>query len=239
MERIKRAIFIAAGEGSRMRPVTLEIPKPLIKVNGKRMLDRSIEVLEEYGIREIYLVVGYKKEQFFELYGNVPGIHIIENPDYLKGNNITSMYLVRDYLPGSFVLEADHMIKDASILEPQIEKSGYLASWMGQVSEWLLTMDGDRIVNYRKEASQPGYRLWGISMWTEQDGRLLSEDIAREYEAGNWNQYWDEVALRQCREKYDLGIRRISQEAIMELDTVRELADVDESYKKYLEEQEA
>ena len=129
------------------------------------------------------------------------------------------------------------MIKDGSILAPQIEKSGYLASWMELVTEWLLTMNGNRIVDYGKEAAQPGYRLWGISMWNEQDGSMLAADIAREYEAGNWNQYWDEVALRQCREKYDLGIRRISQDAIMEIDTVRELADVDKSYNIYLEEQ--
>ena len=50
METIKRAIFIAAGEGSRMRPVTLETPKPLIKVNGKRMMDRSLEALMKQGI---------------------------------------------------------------------------------------------------------------------------------------------------------------------------------------------
>lgn len=235
MERIKRAIIIAAGEGRRMRPVTLETPKPLIKVNGKRILDRSIEALTEQGIQEIYLVVGYKKEQFFKLYGNRPNIHIIENSNYLKGNNITSLYLAKDYLPGSFVLEADLIIEDVSILAPRIEKSGYLASWEELMAEWLLIMDGECIVDYRKAATQLGYRLWGISMWNEQDGRKLAADIAQEYEAGNWNQYWDEVALRQCRKKYDLGIRKISQNAIMEIDTVRELASVDETYKAYLE----
>ncbi len=236
MENIKRAIFLAAGEGSRLRPVTLETPKPLIKVHGKRMIDYSLEILYEYGIDEIYLVVGYKKEKFREIYGNDPRIHLIENPDYQKGNNITSLYWARSYLPGAFVLEADLIIKDAAILNPKTEKSGYLASWMDYTTEWVLTMETGRIVNYETTAAGPGYRLWGVSMWNQRDGERLADDIACEYEVGNRGIYWDEVALNRCREKYDLGIREIPSAGILEIDTFQELVEVDSSYKIYKEE---
>lgn len=238
MEKIKRAIFIAAGEGNRLRPVTLETPKPLIEVHGKRMIDRSLEALEKQGINEIYLVVGYKKEKFFEAYGENPHIHLIENPDYLKGNNITSLYHAREYLPGSFVLEADLVVKEDTILNPEIGKSGYLASWMDPATEWLLTMEDGRIVNYEVQAARPGYRLWGISMWTQEDGKRLAEEIACEYEKGNWSIYWDQVALGQCRTKYDMGIREIGADAILEIDTLDELIAIDESYRKYREGKE-
>ena len=69
MAEIKRAVIIAAGEGKRLRPVTLEVPKPLIKVNGKRMIDTGIEALRASGVRDIYIVVGYKKELFYEKSG--------------------------------------------------------------------------------------------------------------------------------------------------------------------------
>lgn len=238
METVKRAIFIAAGEGSRLRPVTLEIPKPLIEVHGKRMIDQSLEALERQGVNEIYLVVGYKKEKFFEAYRNNPHIHFIENPDYTKGNNITSLYHARDYLPGSFVLEADLVVKEDTILNPLIEKSGYLASWMNPATEWLLTVEENRITNCEMRASRPGYRLWGISMWTQEDGKRLAAEIAREYENGSWNRYWDEVALDQCRTKYDLGIREVGSDAILEIDTLDELVAIDESYKKFQKGQE-
>ena len=64
MHEVQRAIIMAAGIGKRMRPVTLETPKPLVKVNGTRMIDTVIQGLHQNGIYEIYVVVGYLKEQF-------------------------------------------------------------------------------------------------------------------------------------------------------------------------------
>ena len=234
MGKIKRAIFLAAGEGSRLRPVTLETPKPLIKVHGKRMMDWSLEALYAHGIDEIYLVVGYKKDKFIEIYGDDSRIHFIENPDYQKGNNITSLYWARKYLPESFVLEADLIIKDGSVLAPEIDKSGYLASWTNYTTEWVLTVESGRITSYATTTAEPGYRLWGVSMWNQQDGERLAEDIAHEYKVGNWGGYWDEVALNQCGEKYDLGIREVRSDAILEIDTLKELAAVDGSYQSYI-----
>ena len=64
MSQVERAIIMAAGKGTRMRPITNKVPKPLVKVNGKAMIEGVIEKLHEQGIQEIHIVVGYLKEQF-------------------------------------------------------------------------------------------------------------------------------------------------------------------------------
>lgn len=234
MADMKRAIIIAAGEGKRLRPVTLEIPKPLIKVNGKRMIDTGIEALRANGIREIYIVVGYKKELFYEIYGNVPDIHLIENPDYLNGNNITSMYYARQYLPEAFVLEADIMISNPGIFNREIERSGYMAMWMEPVQEWLIKVKGKRILGYEKDGGGTGYQLMGISMWNAEDGARLAEDIRHAVEVDkNREIYWDEVALGLVRNRYYLEVKEIKRNDICEIDTFEELTMMDASYRNY------
>ena len=153
MEEIKRAIIVAAGEGSRLRPVTLTTPKPLVSVNGTRMIDTSISALKRNGIHDIIIVCGYKKEMFFEAFKDDPEITVIENPHYLEGNNITTLYAAKDYLPGSFVLEGDIIISNDAILDPHIERSGYCANWMEHSPEWALKVIDGKMVTPR------GYRI--------------------------------------------------------------------------------
>ena len=93
MNKAERAVIMAAGFGSRLMPVTKETPKPLIKVNGVRMIDSVIKALHKNGVNEIYIVVGYLKEKFDVLKREYSGIELIENPYYDTCNNISSLYV--------------------------------------------------------------------------------------------------------------------------------------------------
>lgn len=95
MHKAERAIIMAAGFGNRMRPVTLATPKPLVRVNGVRMIDTVIRGLHENSIYEIYVVVGYLKEQFESLKTEYPGLELIFNPYYDTCNNISRPYMSR------------------------------------------------------------------------------------------------------------------------------------------------
>ena len=234
VERIKRAIIVAAGEGKRLRPVSLLMPKPLVAVNGVRMIETSIRALKANGIHEIYIVAGYKKEQFFQFFQDDPDIRVLENTRYLEGNNITSLYAAKDYLPGSFVIEGDLIISNPEIFDPAVEKSGYCVTYMEHSPEWSLEVRDGSICRYSLGEGENCYRLWGISMWKERDGEILSELVRKQVEeVRDLSVYWDEIALSQSRKLFDLGIREIGGNDIVEIDTFDELAEMDPSYKAY------
>ena len=128
MNRVERAIIMAAGKGTRMLPITLKTPKPLVKINGIRMIDTVIQALHHNGIFEIYLVSGYLKEQLWVL-ENKYNVKILENPFYDSCNNISSLYIAREYIENSIILDGDQIIYNDQILSPEFEKSGYNAVW--------------------------------------------------------------------------------------------------------------
>ncbi|MHA1584569.1 MAG: nucleotidyltransferase family protein, partial [Promethearchaeota archaeon] len=67
---VKKACILAAGIGKRLAPLTDTRPKPLIPIAGKPLLQHTIEDLRDNGITEILLIVGYRKDQIIEYFGN-------------------------------------------------------------------------------------------------------------------------------------------------------------------------
>ena len=155
MHKVQRAIIMAAGLGNRMRPVTLTTPKPLVKVNGIRMIDTVIEGLHQNGIYEIYVVVGYLKDQFMGLEQEYPGVRLIENPYYDTCNNISSLYVAREHIENAIILDGDQIIYNAEVLSSEFERSGYNSIWTDEeTDEWLQTVENGIVTScsrYRTE----------------------------------------------------------------------------------------
>lgn len=125
--RAKRAIFLAAGFGSRMVPVTLKTPKPLITVNGGRLIDGLIDACLNAGVEEIYLVRGYLAAEFDRLLDKYPMINFIDNTMYTEANNISSALLAKDLLQNAYVLEADLLLSNPEIIKKYHYQSNFLA----------------------------------------------------------------------------------------------------------------
>lgn len=233
MYRVKRAIIMAAGTGSRMRPVTEHTPKPLIPVKGRRMIDTVIDALHQNGIYEIYVVVGYLKEQFESLPRQYPGLKLIENPYYDTCNNISSLYMAREHLSDVIILDGDQIIYDPAILRPEFSRSGYNAIWTDQpTQEWLLTVKDQIVTACSRTGGSGGWQLYSISRWNAQDGARLKGHLETEFESKkNHGIYWDDVALFCYPREYQLGIFPMDAGSIIEIDSFEELVAADPSYQ--------
>ena len=236
MHTVKRAIIMAAGIGKRMQPVTFETPKPLIRVNGIRIIDTVIQGLNSNNIFEIYVVVGYMKEKFYSLEKEYPGVKIIENPYYNTCNNISSLYMVRDHIDDALILDGDQMIYNAAILQPEFERSGYNCVWTDtDTDEWLLTVENGIVKSCSRSGGKDGWQLYSISRWTTQDGKKLKKHLELEFELKKNQQiYWDDIALFCHPEDYHLGIQKMNHKDVIEIDSIYELAQLDNHYKKYI-----
>ena len=230
--RAKRAIFIAAGFGSRLVPITFNTPKPLVRVHGVRIIDRLIEACLEAGINEIYIVRGYLGELFDQLLYKFPMIKFLENPMYNEANNISSALVARYMLSNAYVFEADLLISNPKIIKKYHYQSDFLGIKKERSDDWCFRVENG-IIKEEKVGGE-GDDIWhmvGISYWNEADGHRLSQDIADVFASpGGKERYWEQVPLVYCKEHYAVEIKDCKDEDIVEIDTFKELKTIDKTY---------
>lgn len=228
--RVKRAVFIAAGFGSRLVPITFNTPKPLVRVHGVRIIDNLIDACLAAGINEIYIVRGYLAEQFDQLLYKYPMIRFLENPVYNESNNISSALVARYMLSNAYVFEADLLLYKPELIKKYQYCSNFLGFYKERSDDWCFTVKDGYIATH-KIGGVHCYQEYGISYWDEESGNRLASDIKDAYEKpGGKELFWTQVPLSVFHNNYKIEVRECNEGDIVEIDTFRELKAVDKTY---------
>ena len=230
--KVKRAVFIAAGFGTRLVPITFNTPKPLVRVHGQRIIDGLIDACMGAGIEEFYIVRGYLADQFDLLLKKYPKLKFLENPEYNEANNIASAMIAKNLLCNAYVLEADVLLNKPELLKKYHYSSNFLGVKKEYTDDWCVTVKNGIIQEMKVGGTgDNNYRLYGISYWNTEDGIKLAEDIAAVYHsAGGKERYWDQVPLVFCKDHYKVELRECNEGDLIEIDTYRELKEIDKTY---------
>ncbi len=229
-----RAVILAAGSGSRMVPVTLDTPRPLVRVKGVRIIDTLIDALQEAGIEDITVVRGYRKEQFDELLEKYPSLRFVDNDLYATTGNISSVRAALDSVRGGcYICESDLLIRHPEVIRRYHASSDYLCSYTRETEDWCLQEVGGRAVNYRK-GNVECFSCFGISFWTPEDCDKLRTDIEELWnEAGGRDLSFGQVPLDVRKDDYDVKIHECQKGDVVKVDSYHDLLSLDSSYKGY------
>ncbi len=232
--RVKRAVIMAAGFGSRMVPVTLDRPKPMVKVNGVRIIDTLLDALVSVGIKDITLVRGYKKEKFDEITDKYPFIKFVDNDVYDKTNNISSAMAALEHIDECYLCEADLYISNPDIISKYQYSSNILGSFSIETDDWSYKLDNGYITDYKK-GNTFCFNYYGISYWNKDDSKKLRNDFKQVYEEeqDGKDYFWEFIPLVLRKERYNVEVRPCEKSDIMEIDNFYELVQLDLSYKDY------
>lgn len=237
---ITTALLMAAGMGTRIRPLSEEIPKPLIPVCGIPMIESIIQGLHSAGIFDIYITVGYQKEKYYYLSKKYEGITFIENSEFTYKNTISSFYAAMKHLAGKncFVSESDLFVKDPSIFTNKVDMSRYyIREVEKQDYEWGFEIDSEgrllRIVR-PQTGVYLNHHMYGMAYWTKESIDKLIVATREAYEVpGHENWAYDEVA-NNLYPHLAVGVIRLQDDQLYEIDSLSDLVKVDSTYMQYL-----
>ncbi len=228
--RVRRAIFIVAGMGERLIPITLNTPKPLVRVHGVRIIDRLIDACLAADIEEIYVVRGYLGEQFDLLLKKYPTLKFIDNPIYNEANNISSARVVANLMSRAYVLEGDLLLSNPALIRKYEFAPNFLGIEMARSDDWCFDVE-DGVIVKQKVGGLNCWQEVGISFWDETSAAHLAEDLPKAFDLpGGRELYWDEVPLKIFAEHYRVEVRPCTKADVVEIDTFSELKAIDRAY---------
>lgn len=215
------AIILAAGKGLRMVPINKDISKGFLKIKGTTIIENIIEKLIVVGIRQIVIVVGYKKEEY-ECLIDKYNVKLIVNPHYNEKSNFYSFYLARKYLCNSYIIPCD-VWYDFNIFQNNELYSSYYFSDEMSISNYLIQKNFKLSISKREiESNKP----LSIGYLNYNDSKLLSNKLESVDEVMFLKKYyyWEDFVI----ENLDNIFAKKMKNQFMEINTFEDLRNADD-----------
>lgn len=209
-----------------MFPVTAETPKPLVRVNGKRIIETILDALASAGVEDILIVRGYLASEFDALLEDYPTLRFVDNPLYDSTNNISSAVAAIESdayaFQNAYVFESDLYVKNPALVKRYQWRSNYLGVPVEETPDWCFDVRDGLIADLHK-GGQDCYHMYGISYWDARDGAKLVEDLQDAFAwRENRQRFWDDVPCVLKRENYRIELRECTFDDIDEIDSFEE-----------------
>lgn len=218
----KNAIILAAGTSSRFVPISFEIPKSLLKVRGEVLIERQIKQLQEAGIYDITVVVGYKKELFYYLKDKY-NVSIVNNEDYHIYNNTSSLMRVLDKLENTYICSSDNYFTKNVFLEDE-EQAYYSAIYInGKTDEYCIQYDKENFITEVTIGGENSYVMLGHVYFDKVFSDSFKEILKNEYKTEETKKkLWEQVYIKYIS-SLKMKIKKYPDEVIFEFDSLEEL----------------
>ena len=226
----RNAIIMAAGTSSRFVPLSAELPKGLIEVKGEVLIERQIRQLQETGIEDIIVVVGYKAEMFAYLKDKY-SVEIVLNNDYARYNNTSSLIRVIDKLDNTFVCSSDNYFPKNDFVR-EASDSYYSALYAkGRTEVYWLTVDSNDYISNVHVGGSDAWYMVGHVFFAHEFSEAFRRIMIKEYENEDTKHgYWEDVYIRNISRLPLMKINRYEEGEILEFDSLDELRMFDKSY---------
>lgn len=229
MYRVDNAIIMAAGVSSRFAPLSYEMPKALIEVKGEVMIERQIRQLQEAGVCEIFIVVGYMAEKF-EYLREKYGVRLILNAAYAERNNHSSIYAAKDVICSTYICSGDNYFLN-NPFESCVDESYYAGLFSpNETKEWCMHADASGYIDRVEIGGRDCWYMLGHAFWSERFSACFLRFLENEYDLPQTkSMFWEDIFVRHLDE-LKMCIRKYPDGYIREFDSLDELRAFDKSY---------
>lgn len=232
-----KAVIVAAGKSTRLYPLTLDTPKPLLKINDSTIIENSMESLRKNGIQDIGVVVGYLKEQFYKILKDK--VALIYNPFYAFTNDMASLWCARDFVENSsfLYLHAD-LVYHPNILRNCLIRQGEIVLVVEEKrcdqEDMKVRVKDSLVVESGKDIPlDDAYGEWiGIAKFSEKGGELLFSEIDKILEEEKFNVYDTYAFTKLVKQGYEINISLTEDLPWLELDYIEEFEKAKEMFRE-------